>query len=240
MGLRNQVRSVVYGIKMIPKLSGVEPRHCPLCGYHGRFSAYGSPPRFDAKCGKCSSLERHRLLKIAIDELGLITAQDRVLHFAPEPSIQTLVKGIAQEYTSADIMPGMADIVLNLENIDVPSNSVNVVIANHVLEHVNDNKAISELYRILRPGGTLIAMVPIVEGWDATYENPDIHSEYDRELHFGQNDHVRFFGRDYRDRLAAPGFKVEEYGANGDDTVKFGLMRGEKVFIARKPDTAVS
>lgn len=235
MSLRDHVRAAVYGLKMIPKLTGVVPRDCPCCGFYGYFNAYGMPPRLDVKCGKCGSLERHRLFKLAMDALHLIPHDAQVLHFAPEVSIRKMVREVTLSYVSADIQPGIADIVLNLEQIDQPSNTLDVVIANHVLEHVNDKLAINELYRILKPGGKLIAMVPIVEGWDETYENAAVGTESERDLHFGQGDHVRYFGRDYRARLSEPGFIVGEFGANGADTVKYGLMRGEKVFIGTKP-----
>jgi hypothetical protein len=104
-----------------------------------------------------------------------------------------------------------------------------------VLEHVNDHKAAAELFRVLRPGGTLIAMFPIVEGWDTTFEDPARTTPEERLLYFGQHDHARFFGRDARDRLASPGFIVEEYTATEPNVSRYGLSRGEKVFICTRP-----
>ena len=104
-----------------------------------------------------------------------------------------------------------------------------------MLEHVDDRKAVPELFRILRPGGLLIAMFPMVEGWDTTYENPAVTLPEERLLHFGQHDHVRFFGRDARSRLATPGFVVSEYTAVEPYVRKYGLMRGEKIFLCHKP-----
>jgi predicted SAM-dependent methyltransferase len=77
-----------------------------------------------------------------------------------------------------------------MEAIDLPDASVDLIIANHVLEHVDDAKASRELSRILRPNGVLLCMVPIVEGWATTYQNPDITTDEGRMLHFGQEDHV--------------------------------------------------
>jgi hypothetical protein len=77
-------------------------------------------------------------------------------------------------------------------------------------------------------------MTPVVEGWDETYENQAITSPAGRELHFGQHDHVRFFGRDFRDRVRRAGFTVSDFTATEPDVSRHGLSRGEKLFIASK------
>ena len=77
-------------------------------------------------------------------------------------------------------------------------------------------------------------MIPIVEGWDISYENPTIVDSERRALHFGQMDHVRYYGRDIRERLKAAGFVVAEYTAFGEECVRYSLLRGEKVFVCRK------
>ena len=105
---------------------------------------------------------------------------------------------------------------------------------NHVLEHVDDKKALRELARILRPNGVLICTVPIVDGWALSYENDQITEPVDRELHFGQSDHVRIYGRDFHDRLHAAGFEVTEYTAIGSDAVRYGLLPGETVYFCKK------
>ena len=109
------------------------------------------------------------------------------------------------------------------------------MVCSHVLEHVNDRKALRELKRILRPSGTAILMVPIVEGWDTTYEDPSVSSPEGRDLHFGQSDHIRFYGRDFRDRVRDAGFELTEFTAEEPDVSRYGLLRGDKVFFARRP-----
>jgi len=90
--------------------------------------------------------------------------------------------------------------------IDLPDECVDLVLCLHVLEHVDDDRrAMAEVHRILRPSGHFIVMVPIEEGWEVTYENPKVVSPRQRLLHFGQEDHVRFYGRDIRNRLTAAG-----------------------------------
>jgi SAM-dependent methyltransferase len=209
---------------------------CACCGYQGMFADFGRPLRFGVMCPQCRSLERHRLFRLAHDCGAVSFAGADVLHFAPERIISETIRADGpKSYVTADIEPGRADFVLNLEAIDRPDASYDVVVASHVLEHVDDTLAMRELHRILRPGGTLVAMVPLVEGWSRTYEDPQITSEGERLLHFGQEDHVRFYGADFRDRLRAAGFQVTEHDASGADCVRYHLQRGEKVFIAAKP-----
>src|SRR5690606_38985645 len=109
------------------------------------------------------------------------------------------------------------------------------VMLNHVLEHIPDDRAaLSELFRILRPGGLAVITVPVVEGWEKTYEDPAIDTPELRELHFGRWDHVRYYGRDLRERIRAAGFEVEVWQAAPADTVTYALHRGASVFVGHK------
>jgi hypothetical protein len=83
----------------------------------------------------------------------------------------------------------------------------------------------------------LITTIPLIEGWDETYENKDIVSPKDRELYFGQFDHVRYFGRDFRDRVKSAEFTLQEFVGSNDECVRYGLIRGERVFVARRHQT---
>lgn len=216
---------------------GQYDRTCPICGYEGRFLPYSWPPRIDAMCPSCESVERHRLMALALKNVpGLLKAGDDVLHFAPEkwlrPHLATFSLG---SYRTADIRAEKADEVLNIEDIAFPDASVDVAIASHVLEHVDDRKALPELFRILKPGGRFLCMVPLIEGWDQTFEDENIATMKERKRHFEGKRHLRYFGRDLRDRMAAVGFEPDEYTAFGRDVLTYGLIRGEKLFIGRKP-----
>jgi SAM-dependent methyltransferase len=214
---------------------GKFPRECPLCTHQGKFLGYGYPYVCDILCPKCGTLERHRLLALASRQHDFFRGRD-VLHFAPEPSIRKLVlQHKPRSYTTADLFARGVDRKENIEALKIEDGGFDVIVCLHVLEHVNDRKAVAELFRVLRPGGTLIAMFPIVEGWSETYENSARTTPEERLLHFGQHDHARFFGRDARNRLAAPGFAVEEYTAVEPDVSRYGLSRGEKVFICTRP-----
>jgi SAM-dependent methyltransferase len=122
-----------------------------------------------------------------------------------------------------------------MENTGLPQASFDAVFASHVLEHVaDDRRALAEMARILKPGGMLVVMVPLVDAWAETYEDPSVRDEAARELHYGQADHVRLYGRDLIDRLGER-FEVTAYLASPAECVRYSLVRGERVFACRKP-----
>lgn len=232
--LGNKLRRYNYLWNIAMRLKGVRVSLCPLCGYEGRFTAMGHPPRYDAMCPGCGSAERHRLEYLSMTRLNLLRAQDRVLHFAPEACLARWLRQQPIDYVTADLRQGKADIRLDIESIALPDESFDIVIANHVLEHVDDGRAIREISRILKKAGTLVAMVPLVEGWERTYENPSVATDEDRMVHYGHHGHVRRYGRDFRDLFPRAGFALTEFICDGVETVKFGLLEGERVFIATK------
>lgn len=161
----------------------------------------------------------------------------RVLHFAPEPFLDSLFRGRSGTYCSADLDPSAADSVLDIEKIDLPDECVDLVVCSHVLEHVDDKVALKEIHRILSPRGLALLMFPIVEGWEHTYEDSTHISPADRAIYFGQFDHLRMYGRDVRERIRRAGFSLAEFTAEEPAVSRHGLMRGEKVFVAFKdPD----
>ena len=163
-----------------------------------------------------------------------LIAGKRVLHFAPDKPLISLIQNLAATYETADADPGRAGRMLDIEVIDLPEKSVDVLIANHVLEHVDDGKALASIQRVLKPGGIALFMVPLIEGWDETFEDPAI-SDPKQKIHaFGQDNHVRYYGGDFRDRIRAAGFTLEEFTAIEPFVTRFNLIRGEKVFLAGK------
>ena len=214
---------------------GVARRACNICGRSGRFLAFGEPLRFDARCPGCGAMERHRLVALWIAQHRERLAQAVVLHFAPEHALSRLLRPLARQYITADIDPGRADVALDIEAIDRPDASVDVVVCNHVLEHVDDRRALSELRRVLRPGGLALLTFPIVEGWERTYEDDGCRDPAERRRRFGQSDHVRYYGRDVRDRIRQAGFALEEFTAEEPHVDAYALLRGEKIFLAMRP-----
>lgn len=232
-------RAVRFLVKSALRLFGNHvPRECSVCGHKGRFFAYGFPLTADVVCPSCLSLERHRALALYLERNPRIAGKE-ILHFAPEPGLKTLIASQnPKRYVSCDLFADNVDLRINIEAIDLPDASFDLVFCLHVLEHVNDTLALAEIRRILRPGGEAILMVPIEEGLDETYENPAITTPEDRLVHFGQEDHVRFFGRDFRDRVRAAGFTLEEWVSKEPDVLRYGLKRGERIFIAARSERA--
>lgn len=227
--------------RFVRMAAGIAPRLCPLCDYYGMFAPFGAPPRFDARCPSCGSLERHRLIWLLLTRQRVFTKDHRLLHFAAEAVLRKHIRAMVGRYETAEIRADLnPDHVVNIEALDLPDSSFDRILCNHVLEHVNDVKALAELFRVLVPGGVALLTTPIVEGWAATYENPAIDGAKARTLHFGQDDHVRFYGRDLRDRIRAAGFALTEFTATEPDVHRYGLMRGETVFIATKPEAGTA
>lgn len=232
-------RLLGYLAKSFHRLFGGERLHCSVCDRDTRFLAYGQPPRYNALCPYCGSLERHRLLYLWLKQNEATLRGADMLHFAPEHRLEQYLRGLSQTYVSADYAAGRADRQMNIECIDAGDESFDLIVCLHVLEHVDDIAALSELARVLRPGGRTILMFPIVEGWPRTLEEADIgvdqFTRRDRIKYFGQFDHVRYYGRDVRDRIRAAGFELNEFIAEEPDVGAYGLQRGQTIFCATKP-----
>ena len=208
---------------------------CNCCGETVSLRMFGIPPRINAVCPSCGSLERHRLLKSYIDRNAEQLDFTTVLHFAPERTVRRFLEGRAGTYVGCDLFPHGDLLRINIEKMDLPDNHATFIACSHVLEHVDDGAALGELWRVLAPGGTAVLMFPIIEGWDMTFESDDVTTPADRQRYFGQFDHVRWYGRDARERITAAGFALEEYTAAEPDVSRIGLLRGEKIFLCRKP-----
>ncbi len=159
------------------------------------------------------SLERHRLLWLYLkNETGLFSKKIKLLHFAPEQAFYNRFKKLKNlEYTTTDLNSPLADVKADICNLPFENNSFDFILCNHVLEHIpDDTKAMQELYRILKPGGTAILQIPQDLSRATTFEDNTITSRKERAKIFGQYDHVRVYGRDYFDKLRSIGFNVEE------------------------------
>lgn len=213
---------------------------CPNCGHEGPMEPFfgSGAMRFDAQCPKCHSRERHRFLRHWMEADPRGANFGSLLHFAPEPELQVALKDRSEIYRTADITPGRADLVLNMEDIDLPDGSVDTIMANHVLEHVDDSKALPEMYRILKPGGFAVLTVPVVTSWDTSYEDGSITDKTQRFIHFGQEDHVRYFGRDIENRIRAAGFDLDVITSDGATSAKYALIPGDTIYVATHPKAA--
>jgi SAM-dependent methyltransferase len=197
----------------------------------------GHPPRWDSRCAKCGSRERHRLLWLWVTEGGVNRlANRRILHFAPEKALRRALRQNPR-YETADLrQPGVTHQV-DITQLPMADGTYDVVIANHVLEHVdNDRGAIAELFRVLRPGGIALMTVPMNPTRQTTYEDPAITGPAERHAHFNAPDHRRYYGLDFADRVAEAGFQVDTYRVPPPLEVRYGLLPMEWLYIATHPD----
>lgn len=232
------LKSVIYCAR-----HGISRRFCPICGKSSLwFWAFGIPPREDARCPSCGSLERHRLFWLFVSrKTDLFDGKaKKMLHVAPEPCLTSRLQPIlGLSYLTADLFDSTAMVKMDVTNISYPDRSFDVIYCSHVLEHVQDDRrAMLEFHRVLKDDGWAILTVPIKR--EATFEDPSIVEPEDRLRAFGQEDHVRVYGRDYVERLHSAGFHVVVTEANDlvnqDDLVRMGLSRslGDKIYYCTK------
>ena len=187
---------------------------CPICNKKFRkFFPYGRVTRENALCTNCLSLERHRLIFIYLKKkTSILNQNNKILHIAPENClIKTFKKNKKIDYVTADLNSPLADIKMDIHNMPFDDNIFDFVICNHVLEHVdNDIKALQEIKRVLKKGGKGIVQVPFYFPIPKiTIEDKNIVDKKKREILYGQSDHVRKYGEDYKQRLESTGLKVE-------------------------------
>ena len=215
---------------------------CPVCGSTFRnFLPYGVNSRSNVLCPACLSLERHRLIWLYLQKQSdFLTRPRRLLHVAPEQCFYNRFKQYAHiDYVTADLESPIADFHFDLHEIPFEAHSFDMILCNHVLEHVTDDrKVLSEFFRILRPGGFAILQVPLDPYRESTFEDPSITDPWLREKYFGQKDHVRVYGPDYPGRLRECGFIVEERRVSewfpADLINRYRLAPDETLFIASK------
>ena len=201
------------------------------------------------------SLERHRLLWLYLNEqtdffkselvsdssftntkrIKLRDAETnsalKVLHFAPEQAFYKLFRNQKNlDYTTTDLFSPLADVKADICNLPFEDNQYDVILCNHVLEHIpDDTKAMQELYRVLKPGGMAILQIPQDLSRATTFADDSITDQKERAKIFGQYDHVRIYGRDYFNKLRSIGFKVVEE----DYTNKIAPELVEKYCLAK-------
>ncbi|MBD9358412.1 class I SAM-dependent methyltransferase [Methylomonas albis] len=177
---------------------------CPLCGYDGPFlDIIGSTgPRKHAKCPNCNSGERQRIQFLVVNDVlkQINSGNLKMLHFAPESFFRDFFSKRFGQYETADLNMKGVDHNVDLQQLPFDDHTYDFVFASHVLEHVpDDEKAISEIYRILKPNGIAILPVPIVAEKTIEYPEPNPEEDY----------HVRAPGFDYFKRYERYFSKVD-------------------------------
>jgi SAM-dependent methyltransferase len=210
-------------------------RDCPVCGFRGRFWSFGDPPRREARCPRCFAVERHRLLHLCIvRRIGYERlAGRRILHIAPEGWLRRAL-GDGPGYVAADLHAAGVDVRLDLTRLPFADGAFEVVIANHVLEHVaGDRAAMGEIRRVMRHDGLAILSAPVAYGYDTSFEDAAIAAPAERRRYFGEPDHVRVYGRDFEQRLRGAGFAVAAFAATPREETDFALGRGRRIYLCR-------
>lgn len=216
-------------------------RWCPVCGQCSRkFRRGGTIPREDARCPRCGSMERHRLVWTYFDRMTDLFDRrpKRVLHVAPEQCFEPrLRRRLGAGYITADLLDPHVMERMDIIRIPYPDESFDVIYCSHVLEHVpDDRRAMGEFRRVLKPTGWAVLLVPITPG--RTLEDPTVVEPADRLRVFGQADHVRRYGEDYVDRLREAGFKVDATRVSDmlqpDEALRMGVSTAGDIYRCRR------
>lgn len=216
---------------------------CPICkAKFPAFLPFSVPPLLphpNSRCPNCGSLKRHRKLYLLMQKLDWHREGMRILHFAPERTLFYFFNTFQDiDYWPVDLNPKMYGVrkAVDITDITFDDDSFDLIMCTHVLEHIpDDRKAMSELYRVLKPKtGIAFLNVPIFNN-PTTLENPEYNTPELRRKYYGQADHVRAYGFDYPDRLRAAGFNVRLFEDIDDkDLKRYGINKNEQIFWCRK------
>ena len=202
--------------------SDPEAFECPRCGSHDR--------------------ERHLMLFFIAEGLGPRIEGRTVVHFAPEKHLPDWIRDQKpSSYIKCDLYPAAPD-VQRVDMLSMPfaDASVDVLVANHVLEHVDDDmKALSEICRVLKVGGVAVLQTPYSRALHRTWTDPGIVTKEARTQAFGQSDHVRLYGRDIFERFAlaglVPRIRRHQDALAGYDADRTGVNADEPFFLFERP-----
>jgi hypothetical protein len=212
-----------------------EARQCPCCGGRFRRMSRRRLSGWGGICPRCRSHPRHRAIALLLARGDL--PGHRLLHFAPEPLLDPVFARLSGvERVTADLH-APADLRLDISDMALADGSFDLILCSHVLEHVPDDRsAMRELRRVLTDGGLALVLVPYRPGVP-TYEDPSITAPLDRMVAFGQQDHVRIYGNDLRDRLRDAGFEVDDRTAadlfDSETVQRCELDPAEDLFLCR-------
>jgi len=187
---------------------------CACCGGRfRRFLSFGNPRRKNALCPACGSLERHRFLWLYLERSGKLDKKSlSLLHIAPERAIARQLdrrKNVKQ--ISLDLLDDSASVRGDAEALPFRDNAFDGLICFHVLEHVSDDAAaLREIRRALSPDGWAVISVPYDQSRPRTDEDPTVTDTRERRRRFGQEDHVRRYGRDFLQRLDDAGLRFQQ------------------------------
>jgi SAM-dependent methyltransferase len=194
------------------------------------------------RCPNCGSTHRTRLLHLFFQHRTAIYEDPvRVLHISPHRHVAHFLKDRDNiDYVSGALfperLPSLPTVKVDVTDIGFNDEEFDVVICNHVLEHVSeDETAMKEIHRVLRPGGYAVLQVPLALDLEETLEDPGIVDPRERKAAYGQRDHLRLYGLDYFEKLGEAGFRVERDNPFKNswlpDIDTYRLDRDEDVFV---------
>lgn len=179
-----------------------------------KYKVAGGGYKKNAQCPNCLSVDRSRLLYLFFKlRTNVYKNKTAILHISPNKEIAGVLTGDTITQTVGSIEPEMYQefnaIYQDVQKMDFPDKSFDVVICCHVIEHVdNDRQAMAEIFRVLKPGGFAVLQVPLAINLETTIEDKTLATDKERKLKFGQTDHVRLYGLDYLEKLKSVGFRV--------------------------------
>jgi SAM-dependent methyltransferase len=191
-------------------------------------------------CPSCRSFERTRHIWIYLHNNRILDGRPRFLHVAPEAGLERRFRPmLGDRYVTTDLFREDVDVRADLTATGFDDGAFDLIYCSNVLEHVDDDRrAMAELHRILTPGGLAIIQVPI--RGETTLEDPSVIDPVERARLFGQEDHVRWYGRDIAGRLREAGFHVEEImmpdalGLSPRPIRRYNIAKREPVHLCRR------
>ncbi len=236
-------------------------RRCAVCGASVRRmlpQGYGYPVlerlqvvggmyKADDVCPVCHAGDRDRLVKLYLDRHVFDRPRDglRILHMAPEKGLSLWLSALpGVSYVAGDLEPDryfhLAGVqAMNLLSLPLPDGSVDLLLCNHVMEHIPDDRAaMREVARVLAPQGRAILQTPIALALERSVEGRGDETEAERIARFGQRDHIRIYAEaDYVARLEQSGLAVERwraFEADAEAATALRLNPLETLYVCRR------